>query len=571
MNQTNNTTANIDLAQLDKLEALAPQLRSAARQLRQYLKLAAGTAHWTDSQQSSACDEAAAIIEQARLTSGAPAEPIEIEGLGRMTNEDDGYLTMQFKDEDAACAFMQKYGCSVEVDEMPPMREAGAGAAAPSAEQANIAATSIVRDVCELDYSGEDINEEKMLAVSIDDLLLIASRNIAAISSGAAAKSEQVLYGFNREDLAAVADDLESGYEKSVDVGGSPLDSHNLIDSTATTAAKFIRAALASADAKSEREPTCVECQIPKRANWDACPECGGKEFEQATAAGAGSAQPAALDNCNKCLQNGHWCAKETCTGPATQQAGGAQPRAEGDERALFESAVRRLTHANDKSFERDAEQSDDYFDYVMGTYWSIWKARAALDQGAQAATTASASDDEAMATAFGAWCPYKGSPDPWIVWQDAWRAALARAPLPAQGDSVDKVASAHKAIQFALELAEHENDDAAISFLTAWSTEDHGYLQSNWPDFDRSGAAGAAEQAQPVDDARDAARWRWMRAHWFSFGGVAHSRTTVLGMNLHRVGVAGDTHTLDAAVDAAIADDAAMRANDGAAVGGAK
>ncbi|TQK10195.1 hypothetical protein [Herbaspirillum sp. SJZ107] len=39
-------------------------------------------------------------------------------------------------------------------------------------------------------------------------------------------------------------------------------------------------------------------------------------------------------------------------------------------------------------------------------------------------------------------------------------------------------------AIQFALELAEHENDDAAISFLTAWNVEDISYLQANWPDF---------------------------------------------------------------------------------------
>lgn len=90
MNQT--PTASIDLAQLDKLEALAPQLRGAARQLRQYLKLAAGTADWSDSQQSSACDEAAGIFESAvlarrSLTSGAPAGPLNKAAIVLLANE----------------------------------------------------------------------------------------------------------------------------------------------------------------------------------------------------------------------------------------------------------------------------------------------------------------------------------------------------------------------------------------------------------------------------------------------------------------------------------------------------
>jgi hypothetical protein len=51
----------------------------------------------------------------------APAH--EIEGLGRITNEDDGYLTLQFKDEDAAQAFMQQYKPTVDVRDMPELRE----------------------------------------------------------------------------------------------------------------------------------------------------------------------------------------------------------------------------------------------------------------------------------------------------------------------------------------------------------------------------------------------------------------------------------------------------------------
>lgn len=35
--------------------------------------------------------------------------------------------------------------------------------------------------------------------------------------------------------------------------------------------------------------------------------------------------------------------------------------------------------------------------------------------------------DDTRMRAAFKAWCPYRGSPDPWTVWQACW-AALADA-----------------------------------------------------------------------------------------------------------------------------------------------
>lgn len=88
MTNTNTSAATPASADLDKLEALAPQLRGAARQLRQYLKLAAGTAHWTDSQQSSACDEAAGIIEQARRAA-QPVVPADDLHIG-VSNNDQG-------------------------------------------------------------------------------------------------------------------------------------------------------------------------------------------------------------------------------------------------------------------------------------------------------------------------------------------------------------------------------------------------------------------------------------------------------------------------------------------------
>lgn len=59
---------------------LAAELRSAARLIRQDLKLRQGMAEWTDSEQSKACDDAAAIIE--RL--GAGALPDEAKDAARL-------------------------------------------------------------------------------------------------------------------------------------------------------------------------------------------------------------------------------------------------------------------------------------------------------------------------------------------------------------------------------------------------------------------------------------------------------------------------------------------------------
>lgn len=73
----------------------------------------------------------------------------------------------------------------------------------------------------------------------------------------------------------------------------------------------------------------------------------------------------------------------------------------------------------------------------------------------------------------------YRSIPDSeimcgWIIVPDC-TAPTERAAAPAEHKRV---------IEFALELAEHENDDAAVSFLKAWNSEDAGYLRANWPDF---------------------------------------------------------------------------------------
>lgn len=46
-----------------------------------------------------------------------------IVGLGRITNEDDGVVTLQFKNEDAAQRFMESYTPTVDVRDMPAIPE----------------------------------------------------------------------------------------------------------------------------------------------------------------------------------------------------------------------------------------------------------------------------------------------------------------------------------------------------------------------------------------------------------------------------------------------------------------
>lgn len=51
--------------------------------------------------------------------SPASAQPVSIAGLGSVTNEDDGVLTLRFKDEDAALDFMHSISPTVDCRDMP--------------------------------------------------------------------------------------------------------------------------------------------------------------------------------------------------------------------------------------------------------------------------------------------------------------------------------------------------------------------------------------------------------------------------------------------------------------------
>jgi hypothetical protein len=63
----------------------------------------------------------------------------QVPGLGRITDEDDGFLTLQFKDEDSAQAFMAAYHPTVDVRDMPPSAQPTGQAATTASAQPELA------------------------------------------------------------------------------------------------------------------------------------------------------------------------------------------------------------------------------------------------------------------------------------------------------------------------------------------------------------------------------------------------------------------------------------------------
>jgi hypothetical protein len=70
----------------------------------------------TQTPTSPAADPLVRALEQSR-----PA--VAISGLGRITDDEEGFLTLQFVDEASAQAFMRQNECTVDVDQMPPSRD----------------------------------------------------------------------------------------------------------------------------------------------------------------------------------------------------------------------------------------------------------------------------------------------------------------------------------------------------------------------------------------------------------------------------------------------------------------
>lgn len=59
-------------------------------------------------------------------TGASTANPYQIPGLGRITQEDDGFVTLQFVDGNASELFMQYYEPTVDCEQMPPNKSVGA-------------------------------------------------------------------------------------------------------------------------------------------------------------------------------------------------------------------------------------------------------------------------------------------------------------------------------------------------------------------------------------------------------------------------------------------------------------
>ncbi len=62
--------------------------------------------------------------ERGRQIERLESRQYDVPGLGRCTDEDNGFVTLQFKDEDAAQAFMHNYHPTIEVDDMPDIEPA---------------------------------------------------------------------------------------------------------------------------------------------------------------------------------------------------------------------------------------------------------------------------------------------------------------------------------------------------------------------------------------------------------------------------------------------------------------
>lgn len=89
----------------------------------------AGSAHGAG--HAPAQEQAAPAVPVATTDDPLEGHLQTIPGLGRKTQHDGGFVTLQFVDEAAAEAFMRDYASSVDVDEMPPI-ESPAPAEAPA-------------------------------------------------------------------------------------------------------------------------------------------------------------------------------------------------------------------------------------------------------------------------------------------------------------------------------------------------------------------------------------------------------------------------------------------------------
>ncbi|WP_320533626.1 hypothetical protein [Robbsia andropogonis] len=93
------------------------------------------------------------------------AEGTRIPGLGSMTDEDDGFVTLQFKDESAAQDFMMSYSPSVSIKDMPEIDRQ------ETSEQLEVILENFARVQAERDSIAEEVarltNENSVLRLQL--------------------------------------------------------------------------------------------------------------------------------------------------------------------------------------------------------------------------------------------------------------------------------------------------------------------------------------------------------------------------------------------------------------------
>jgi hypothetical protein len=162
------------------------------------------------------------------------------------------------------------------------------------------------------------------------------------------------------------------------------------------------------------------------------------------------------------------------------------------DERVLFEAWSVANGNLSPSTDGRYLQNNPDlgYSQRSAGEEWAAWQARAALahpiGQVSPAIDQAQAAICQPAGAMYQAPAPVvaadeRALPSLAILHDGIWYAPHRSAVSPSDATGKAEL----RVIKFALELAEHENDDAAVSFLKAWNTEDAGYLKANWPDFD--------------------------------------------------------------------------------------
>lgn len=253
------------------------------------------------------------------------AKAVEVAGLGSITNEDDGVLTLRFKDEDSASNFMLMHLPTVDCRDMPRTnlvednsRVTGNAQAAQDRGAEAALSDEQIKDIVWEYQSGGDDGKFSFLT---EDLPIMFQAIIDASQQPAAAPDAPILIARIKRYRDAFGCTIKEAKEARDAGRDISADGNNFIVPAAAPAIQVQEWA-----ARDERKPAM--------------------------------SMFASMEDYREALTDYE------------------QNRHEAQERAAFEKAARRITHSDDASFERDG---DDYHDYTQSRHWAFWQARAAL------------------------------------------------------------------------------------------------------------------------------------------------------------------------------------------------